>query len=157
MKYILFSIILLLSLSGCQDTKEKQAKHDAKIAQQAREELLAELKAKKEAKKSEQNDTKLSKMGITMDKDKITIDTNKTKEFFQDMTKKIGDKIKKMVKELREGTIEDKDAGIELNESHINIDLNKTKDFVDDWGKRMQGLIKEFDEIVKEIDDHEKN
>ena len=157
MKHILFSIILLLSLSGCQDTKEKQAKHDAKVAQQAREELLAEFKAKEEAKKAEQNDTKLSRIGITMDDGKITIDTNKTKEFFQDMTKKLSDKIKKMTKELQEGTIENKDAGIELNESHINIDLNKTKDFVDDWGKRMQGLVKEFDEIVKGIENHEKN
>jgi len=35
----------------------------------------------------------------------------------------------------------------------LNIDLNKTKDLVDDWGKKMQGLVKEFDKIVKEIDD----
>jgi len=123
MKHILFSIILLLFLSGCQDSKEKQAKHDAKVAQQAREELLAELKAKEEAKKAEQNDTKLSKIGITMNDGKITIDTNKTKEFFQDMTKNIGDKIKKMSKELQEGTIENKDAGVDLNESHINIGI----------------------------------
>ena len=42
MKHILLTIFLLFSLSGCQDKKEDQAQHDAKIAQEARVQLLKE-------------------------------------------------------------------------------------------------------------------
>ncbi len=42
MKYVLWSILILFSLSGCQDKKEEQAQHDAKTAQEARTQLLKE-------------------------------------------------------------------------------------------------------------------
>jgi hypothetical protein len=150
MKYILLLTMILLSLSGSQDSIEEQA-------QQSREKPLTEPKALKEVKKSEQNDTKLSKIGITMDKDKIIIDTNKTKEFFQDITNKIGKKIKKISQELQEYTLKYKEMGVDLNKSHIHIDLNRTKDFIDDWDKRMQEVVKEFETIAKEIEDNDKN
>ena len=79
MRHLLISLILLLSFTGCED-QEQQAEHDAKIAQQARAELLAELKAKKE--RTDNNASKLHKMGITMEDGTIIIDTNKTKDFF---------------------------------------------------------------------------
>ena len=82
MRHLLMSLILLLSFTGCED-KERQAKHDAKIAQQARAELLAELEAKKDL--PDKNASKLNKMGINMEDGTITIDTNKTKDFFRDV------------------------------------------------------------------------
>ncbi len=115
MRYILISLILVLSFAGCQEkeqqSSEAQAKHDAKIAQQARAEALAEFEAEKKAQlaqvqateakikalkvlpttetQTEEEKDKLSKMGVTMDNDVITIDTNKTKTFFKDLSKKM--------------------------------------------------------------------
>ena len=146
MRYLLMSLILLLSFTGCED-KEQQAKHDAKIAQQARAELLAELEAKKD-----QNTSKLNNMGINMEDGTITIDTNKTKDFFRDLNKKMGEQMKKLSDDLEKGIVETKEAGIEINEQHIHIDLNKTQDLLIDWGKKIQVFVQEFDEIAKTLE-----
>lgn len=154
MKHVLFSLLLLLSFSGCQDKKEEQAQHDAKIAQEARAQLLKEQKTEEEAKKRQdefEKNNKFSKIGITSENGKITIDTNKTKSYFKDLTYEIKTKMDKVGKDLEAGIIENEEAGIEANETHINIDLNKIKSFLDTWGKKMQGFIKEFDDIAKEF------
>jgi hypothetical protein len=161
MKRILISGIVLLALSGCQDSKEEQARHDAIIAQEAREQLLEELKAKEtaeqKAKEEKEKDSKLSQMGVTIDKGVLTVDTNKTKGFFQDLGNKLENKMKTISKDLDDGTLNEKEAGIELNKTHINIDLNKTKNFLDDWSVKMQALIKELNTIIKELDEKADN
>jgi len=149
MKHILFSLILLLSFSGCQDKKEEQAQHDAKIAQEARAQLL------KEQEELEKNN-KYSKVGITYVDGKIIIDTNRTKGYFKDLAQEIKIKMNKMNKDLEKGFLQNDEAGIEANETYIHIDLNKTKSFLDNWGKKMQGLVKEFDNIAKEFDNQNK-
>jgi hypothetical protein len=159
MKHILFSLILLLSFSGCQDKKEEQAQHDAKVAQEARAQLLKEQKAEAEAKKKQEElekNNKFSKIGITSEDGKIIIDTNKTKSYFKDLALEIKSKLYKMSKDLDIGIVKNEEAGIEANETHINIDLNKTKSFLDIWGKKMQGFVKEFDDIAKEFDTQNK-
>lgn len=152
--------------------KEIQAK-DAALAK-AREEakdtqakLLAQEQAKKEAflkeeaaKKAAQEhlakekiaNAKLSNVGVHVEEDTITIDTKKTKDFFEQLGKTFQDKIQKMTKELDKGIINEEDAGVKIDETHINIDLNKTKDFLETWGKKMQGFVKEFDSMAKEMD-----
>ena len=149
MRYLLMSLILLLSFTGCED-KEQQAKHDAKIAQQARAELLAELEAKKDLQ--DKNTSKLNNMGINVDDGTITIDTNKTKDFFRDLNKKMGEQMKKLSDDLEKGVVETKEAGIEINEQHIHIDLNKTQDLLIDWVKKIQVFVQEFDEIAKTLE-----
>lgn len=148
-KHILFSLILLLLFSGCQDKKEEQAQHDAKVAQEARAELLKEQAKEQEAL---EKNNKYSKIGITSEDGKIIIDTNKTKSYFKDLAHQMKTKMDKMSKDLEKGIVKNEEAGIEANETHINIDLNKTKSFLDTWGKKMQGFVKEFDEIAKEFD-----
>ena len=155
-KHILFSLILLLLFSGCQDKKEEQAQHDAKVAQEARAELLKEqAEAKKKQEEFEKNN-KFSKIGITTEDGKIIIDTNKTKNYFQDLAHQMKTKMDKMSKDLEKGIVKNEEAGIEMNETHINIDLNKTKTFLDTWGKKMQEFVKEFDDIAKEFDNQNK-
>ena len=151
MKHILFSLILLLLFSGCQDKKEEQAQHDAKIAQEARAELLKEqAEAKKKQEELEKNN-KFSKIGITSEDGKIIIDTNKTKSYFKDLAHQMKTKMDKMSKDLEKGIVKNEEAGIEMDETHINIDLNKTKHFLDTWAKKMQGFVKEFDNIAKDF------
>jgi len=189
MRYLLLTLILILSLTACNED-EKKAAQSAKIAQEVKAEkdaLLIELKAKDEALKKARLETKmtkeklmlqeqarkdafvkeqahkeakekqmkknekLSKVGISIDDSTITIDTNKTKDFFKNLSKKWGDKLKKITTDIEKGMIDQKDAGVNVDETHINIDLNKTKDFLQDWGKKMQGYVKDFDAMAKEV------
>ena len=187
MRHLLVSLILLLSLTGCQDKKqldqEAQAKHDAKIAQQARAEVLAELKAgklqiekvlqeqvlqegilpqtptptKEEKHSLEHKNAQLNKMGIHMEKDSINIDTNKTKEFFNDLSKKLNVQMKKISDDLEKGIIDTKEAGVEINDKHIHIDLNKTQNILENWAKKIQVFVEEFDEITNNIENNDTN
>ncbi len=180
MQNLLLSMILLFSLSACGDNKQ-QATHNTQLTQKVNAEktaLLAEIKAKDEAlqkarleakvaqekllvqeqaqkekslKQTKQND-KLSKVGIQVKENIITIDTNKTKDFFKTIGDKLRDKLQKITGELEKGMLDEEDAGIKIDDSHINIDFNKTKDFLETWGKKMQGFVKEFDDMAKEMD-----
>ena len=155
-KYILFSLLILFSLSGCQDKKEDQAKHDAKIAQEARAQLLKEQEEAKKKQEELEKNSKFSQIGVTSKEGKITIDTNKTKEYFKGLAHQMKTKMDKMSTDLEKGIIKNEEAGIEMDETHINIDLNKTKTFLETWGKKMQGFVKEFDEVAKEFNGHNK-
>ncbi len=156
MKYILLSLLILFSLSGCQDKKEDQAQHDAKIAQEARVQLLKEQAEEKKTQEELEKKNKYSKVGITTEDGKIIIDTNKTKSYFKDLAHQMKTKMDKMSKDLEKGIVKNEEAGIEMDERHINIDLNKTKTFLDAWGKKIQGFVKEFDGIAKEFDNQNK-
>jgi len=157
-KKILLTIVLLLSISGCQNAKESQAEHDAQVAAQAKAELRAELKKEQEEKARQHEEemkkkNKLAHMGITTDNGKLIIDTNKTKDFFQQMAADLKVRADKFTKDMEKGVVDDKEAGIEMNETHINIDLNKTKSFLDNWSKTLEGYAKEFNKMTKEIDE----
>ena len=153
MRFLFVSLLVLFSFSGCED-KEKQAAHDAKIAQQAREELLAELEAKKA---QEEKNTEFNKIGINVDHGTITIDTNKTKDFFNALGKKMDMQMKKMAADMEKGIVENKEAGIDINEQHIHIDLNKTRNLLLDWGQQIQIFVEEFDKMAKTLENNSTN
>jgi len=150
-KNTLLSILILFSLSGCQDKKEDQAQHDAKIAQEARAQLIKEQEEAKKKQEALEKNNKFSQIGVASKDGKIIIDTNKTKSYFRDLAHQMKNKMDKMSKDLEKGIVKNEEAGIEMDETHINIDLNKTKTFLDAWGKKMQGFVKEFDNISKEF------
>jgi hypothetical protein len=152
MKHTLLSLLILFSLSGCQDKKEDQTQHDAKIAQEARDQLLKEQSEAKKKQEAEEKNSNLSQIGIASKDGKIIIDTNKTKSYFKDLAHQMKTKMDKMSKDLEKGIVKNEEAGIEMDETHINIDLNKTKHFLDTWGKKMQEYVKGFDEVAKEFD-----
>jgi len=157
MKTILLSLITVLVFSGCQQKQEDQAAHDAKVAQQAREQLLLELKAKEEAERKAREEAekkgKLAQAGIETTPDgKIIIDTNKTKSYLQKLAEIMKKKVNKLSKDMEKGMIEEKEIGIEVNETHIEIDINKTQTFLEKWSHKMEEFVKEFDKIAKEID-----
>lgn len=181
MRYLLIILTFLLFFTGCQEKshsdQEVQAKQDAKIAQQAREELLAELEVKKQQELKQQKtqrqaintpikqtadikeelsmrvqNTKLNPIGIHVEKNSITIDTNKTKAFFEELSQKMSLQMKKISDDFKQGVIDTKEAGIEINKQHINIDLNKTQNMLDDWGKKIKSFIHEIDDISESLE-----
>lgn len=108
-----------------------------------REKSCQEEKAKCIAIQHNKN-KKLSPVGIAIEKNRITIDTNKTKDFFQQISKNLEAKMEKLSQELEKGIVDEKEAGVHIDESHINIDFNKTKDFLETWGKQLQSLVNEL-------------
>ena len=160
MRHLLITLIMLFSFTGCEDKTKNQAAHDAKIAQQARAELLAELEANKTQTKKEsqeKNETKLSQIGVELNDGIITIDTNKSNSFFKVLNQKMAAQINKLSKDMEKGVIEAKEAGIEMKEQHIHIDLNKTQNLLLEWGKKMQIFVQEFDEITKTLETNSTN
>lgn len=177
----IITLMLLLSLNGCQDKEhldaEVQAKYDAQLKEQVKVEVLAELEEKKVQENNlaeikiqeatvvmketpasmDEKNAKLNQLGIHMREDSITIDTNKTKEFFNDLSKKLDVQMKKISNDLKKGIIETKEAGVEINNDHIHIDLNKTQNMLQDWGKKIQVFVQEFDEITKNIENNDSN
>jgi hypothetical protein len=149
MRYLIVSLIVLFSFTACEN-KEKQAKHDAKVAQQARAELLAELEAKKA--QEEKKSTEFNKIGINIDDGTITIDTNKTKDFFNTLGKKLDMQMTKMAADMEKGMIDNEEAGIEINEQLIHIDLNKTRDLLLNWGEQIQVFVQEFDKMAETLE-----
>ena len=155
MRHFLLAFLLLFAFTGCQDKEQQQqeqAEHDAKIAQQARAELLAELE--KEKKAEEEKKSKFSHMGVTMEQGVITIDTNKTKDFLKELGQKMHVQIQQVSDDLQKGIIDSQEGGVKINNGNINIDLNKTQIFFDEWSKKVEGYVKEFDEMVKEIENN---
>jgi len=156
MKYLLMTLAILFTLSGCQNSQENQAEHDAKVAAQAKAELRAELKKEQEEaakKRAEtlQKENKLAHIGITTDNGKLIIDTNKTKSYFQKMAEKLKAHADKFAKDFNEGKVNNPEAGIVVTDTQVNIDLNKTKSFLDTWGKTIEQYAKEFQKMTEEL------
>jgi hypothetical protein len=107
----------------------------AKIKEQA---ILLEEKAPSNAAVSIENNT-------------ITIDTEKTKAFFENFSKNMETKLRTMTHDIEQDILNKRKTGIDIDENHINIDLNKTEEFLNDWSHKMQKFVKEFDTIIDEI------
>lgn len=148
MKYLFYTLALCLALSGC-DSKESQSQHDAKVAKEAREQLLSELKAKEEAKKEKEQNSSLYKFGITKEGSRITIDTNKTKTYFDEVAKTLSAQVNQFANEVKHG-----DAGIEADKSQITIDVNKTGRFLDNWAQKMQNFAEELDMLSASFEEN---
>ncbi len=158
MKQILSLLLVLFAFTGCDQKKEDQTAHDAKVAQQAREQLLKELKAKEKAERStlpeaHTEQSTLVQAGIKTTPDgKIIIDTNKTKSYFEKMAKRMKEKMDKLASDMKKGALEEKEAGIEVSQEKIVIDVNRTKGFMEQWAKKMETFVKEMDEVARTIE-----
>jgi len=149
-KHTAVVLAVLIGLAGCQQKQEDQAAHDAKVAQQAREALLKELKAKEKAKQKQE---KFSKIGIQTTRDgKIIIDTNRTKHYFESIAATWKQKADKLAADLQKGMIDEKEMGIEVNDTRVSVDLNKTQSFLEKWTKKMERFVKEMDETAKMLE-----
>ena len=114
--------------------------------------IRAEVQAEYKAEQLKRENAKFNKVGINVNDGTITIDTNKTKDFFKQFSKKMEAKMKKISDDLQQGIIDSKEAGINIDNKHVNIDLNKTKTFLEDWTKKIQVFAHEFDNISKDLD-----
>jgi len=177
---ILLILFSFTACQDKEQTQKEQAIRDAQIVKKVRLELEKEF-ARKEAKLQQaleekeaqllkqqtlsqntlthtsQKDMntptdKLSNMGINVKEGVISIDTNKTRDFFKTLSNTMNAKIEKVNNDIEKGILDIKNAGIKINNEHINIDLNKTKELLDTWSQKMQIFVQEFDSFSQNID-----
>lgn len=92
------------------------------------------------------------KIGIDIGNDKINIDINQTKAFFNALMKTFEGAAQNIQKDISEGKVDmAENVGIKVDKENINIDLAKTKSFVEDLGKKIEGFIGEIDKSVDNI------
>lgn len=102
---------------------------------------------------AEQDKDLSSKLGIDISNNKINIDLNQTKNFFNTLKQSFEDTAKNIQKDISEGKVDmAENVGIKIDKEHINIDLEKTKNFVEDLGKKIEGFLEEIDKTVENID-----
>jgi len=177
MKYIIMASIILFSISGCESKEEierakraeafkqelvfkakkeqelkAQKLRDAEV--QAQKDRVKRLEEAKEAKEREKEPSLMNDLGVSMNDGKLIIDTNKTKNFFGDISKKLST----TDRELKEGNLTiTKEAGVEITKERMSIDFNKTETFLESLGKKIETFSKEFDNLSKSFYNDDKN
>ncbi|MBT8349072.1 MAG: hypothetical protein HKP62_06490 [Sulfurovum sp.] len=102
---------------------------------------------------TEQDKDLSSKLGIDIHNNKINIDLNQTRNFFNTLKQTFEDTAQTIQKDISEGKVDmADDVGIKIDKENINIDLEKTKNFVEDIGKKIEGFLSEIDKVVEKID-----
>lgn len=133
MRYILISLTLLLTLSGCQDKKhldeEAQAKHDAQIIKQVRAEVLAEFEAKR------------------IQDEKAEAEKNRREKIQKEKLRKQSQEAKKLSNDLKNAPLTQ--IGIHLGENSISIDTNKTKTFLNTLSQKLEGHVKKISDDLE--------
>ena len=92
------------------------------------------------------------KIGIDIGNNKINIDINQTKDFFNLLIKTFDATAQNIQKDISEGKVDmAENVGIKIDKENINIDLTKTKNFIEELGKKMESFIGEIDKVVDDI------
>ena len=100
-----------------------------------------------------------SKLGIDIGNNKINIDMNQTKDFFNSLKSAFEGTAEKIKNDLADGNLDMQDnVGIKIDKENINIDLEKTKSFIEEFGKKIEGFLDEIDKVVDTVvlDDEKK-
>ena len=122
---IIFIAFLILFFTGCDKKEEKK---DTSI--------------EKNSEDSFDRETILSNMGIDIKGDKITIDSNKTKVFLEELGERIDKELNATQKEIEDGNFTSEKMGIEITKEKVSIDLNQTKNFLQNIIDLMESLSK---------------
>ncbi|GEM_PF-6147982 len=138
-------ILLLLGILfyGCKSSAE----HDAKVAQEARAELIAEIEANRT---QTQKQTIWENAGITKKNQTITIDLNRTKNFIQDTTAVIAMEAIEITQEIK--TAQEK--AIHVTKDTIQVDLNQTKSLFDSLQQKVDALKEQLEVIMEDLEDN---
>jgi len=103
----------------------------------------------------EKNKDLFEKIGVDISKDKINIDINQTKDFFNTLKNTFEQSAENLQKDISDGKIDMADnVGIKIDKEHIDIDLTKTKNFIEELGRKIEHFLGEIDKAVDNIDKH---
>lgn len=93
-----------------------------------------------------------SKLGIDIGDNKINIDINQTKEFFNTLKGTFETAIEDIQSDISEGKADmSENIGVKIDSENINIDLNKTRDFIEGFGRNVNDFVAKIDEAVERV------
>ena len=99
-----------------------------------------------------ENEDIFQKIGIDIGNNKINIDINQTKDFFNSLIKAFDTTAQNIQKDISEGKVDmAENVGIKIDKENINIDLTKTKSFIEELGEKVESFIGEIDKAVDNI------
>ena len=98
----------------------------------------------------EQNSSFLRKIGISIEDEKIIVDTKKSRDFFIDLGAKIQHSFEKVMKKRDKNSSAEEDAGIRISDDKMVIDFNRTKKYIDRWVDTIEVLTDELGHTLDE-------
>ena len=103
----------------------------------------------------EKKENILSMLGINIANEKIDIDLNKTKSFFESLQSTLEKKSEDLSQSIKEGKVDLQDSvGIKVDDEHISLDLKKTKSFFENLTNKVEGFVKDLDSTFSEFKDN---
>jgi len=103
----------------------------------------------------EKKENILSMLGINIANEKIDIDLNKTKSFFESLQDTLEKKSEDLSQSIKEGKVDLQDSvGIKVDDEHISLDLKKTKSFFENLTNKVEGFVKDLDSTFSEFKDN---
>ena len=144
MQKLSFMLLSLLVFSGCQ-AKEEQNTSQSMQDNTSLEEKKITVFSEAKTQESQQN-VMTSQFGVNMQNGTITINTEKTKAFLNDLGSHMENEVERMRQEMQKG--------IEVNKDTINIDLNRTQNLLSTWSAKIDTFVKEFDTLLAPIENN---
>ncbi len=140
---------LLLFLGACQQNNEETDSNKAKISKP----LQTSIQNNTPVAKPTAKQSTAATLGITVEDDKIIIDTRQTKDFLRGIGDKMKHSFQKIENSLRKEKISSpNETGIIVNDTSIQIDLNKTEHFMEKWMRSMESVVNELNKTMGEIE-----
>jgi hypothetical protein len=125
--------------------------HEASVRMRLKNESVSDAQGKR-FEGIDADDDLLGRLGIALGGEKIEIDLNKTKGFFDTLHNTLKSKAEKLQNDITEGSIDlGENVGIKVDDERIDIDLSKTKSFIENLGNTVAGLVQQIDGAVKDI------
>ena len=94
----------------------------------------------------------LSMLGIDIADEKIDIDLNKTKSFFESLQSTLEKKSEDLSQNIKDGKVDLQDSvGIKVDDEHISLDLKKTKSFFENLTNKVESFVKDLDSTFSEF------
>lgn len=137
----LLLISLLLLIYGCGDSEPQReiTEKTEKSIENVQEKLTPMALQEQETPKTA-NDL-LKKMGFDFNGEKVTIDMNKTTQFFERMEIEMHGKADELERKIGQADINfTKGIGIDITEDRIGIDLNQTRNML----QQLNSLVKDI-------------
>ncbi len=129
-------IVIYIVLFGCSNEDKNSVK----------EEFSQKLSIDKNQTIEE---TIFQKMGLEFKNERITIDLNKTNNFFSNMEKRVDEKAKDIEKKIQNIDINiTRDTGVEISDDRVSIDLNSTKNLLNDISDLFGDIISDINRTI---------
>ena len=160
----LWSLTLLLSalllLWGCDHSHKKPGQRAAGASPTAIPSPQSSQKVPPRGQKSSLTEASSSapretdlmkKMGLQIEKGRIILDTEKSKNFFEALGRQLREGLDEGVEKAKQHAPKEEDLGIHIRKNRIEIDVNKTKSFMKSWVETMEILGKEINRSLQPL------